>query len=104
MENLRKIGILLEVSSLTTKPHVVSLSLHSELPGSPVSKEVEEGAIAKLVSAGYLNALLRGPCCYRVSVCLAREPQAQPLPFLGANLLTMANIILVTFLPLYLPD
>lgn len=60
IKNLQKIGILFEVSSLTTKPHVLSLSLHPELP---VSKEVEEGAIAKLVSAGYLNVLLRGQCC-----------------------------------------
>lgn len=104
MENLRKIGIVLEVRSPSTKPHLLSLSLHPELPGNPVPKEVAEGAIVKLVSAGYLTALLRGPCCYRVSICPVRELQAQPLPFLGANLLTMANIMLVTLLHLCLPD
>lgn len=40
-ENLKKKGVLLEVRSLTTELHVLSLSLHPELPGSPVSKEVK---------------------------------------------------------------
>lgn len=100
MENLQKVGILLEVNSLITKPHVLSLFLHPELTGSTVSKEVEEGAITKLVSDEYLNALLRGPC----SNLSGQRNQGQPLPFLGANLLTLGNIILITFLRLCLPD